>query len=446
MADAKGVAAGAAATLATLLLLPCMLVGSLGGMIVNMGGAGHASALASSDAICEESPAGTVTATAATGAGKDSDLPASSTADKLAAALAKAGYSKASAAGVMGNIQAESGFDPTVQNEYGFSGLVQTKPDNYMPWFHEHGYGDDWRNEDGQISFIVDNVGKNKALWNNVYLDTARSQGLQGVVDDDLFTTWRHATDPENAALAFFHGYERPNDSSWPTRQEYARTWYESDLFGRLTWTGKVTDGESVSRESSGGARTAEVACRTSSSSASSGGARTGKAGDAPMGLGDYSWLCDTKLKLCHDGDPGFDPSAFTSARYQCWWYALNRLWLLHDGDIANTDFQTAAPDGAAGKISAGLASNPEWTVSESPQPGDGVSMLGGALQGTASIGHIAVVEEVTEEGGKWKIRISEGNFDRAGGGRWDRYNGRELTQDEFAGAGRVFFRKNSWK
>ncbi|RSX49833.1 phage tail tip lysozyme [Bifidobacterium castoris] len=443
MANMKGMAAGAAAGLAALLLLPCMTVGSMGGMIVNMGGAGQQQSSTQS-AACEETQTGTVTPAAAAGSGT-SNIPASSTADKLAAALAEAGYSKAAAAGVMGNIQAESGFDPTVQNAYGFSGLVQTKPDNYMSWFHDHGYGDDWRNEDGQISFIVDNVGKNEALWNNVYLETARSQGLAGVVDDSLFATWRHAADPENAALAFFHGYERANDSSWRTRQEYARTWYESDVFARLTWTGKVTEGESVSRASSGVSHTTAVACRPSSSSVS-GGVRTGKAGDAPMGLGDYSWLCDTKLKLCHDGDPGFDPAAFTSARYQCWWYALNRLWLLHDGDIANTDFQAAAPDGAAGKISAGLASNAAWTVSETPQPGDGVAMLGGALGGTASIGHIAVVEEVTEQGGKWTIRISEGNFDPYGQGRWDRYNGRELSQDAFAGAGRVFFRKNSWK
>lgn len=73
------------------------------------------------------------------------------------------------------------------------------------------------------------------------------------------------------------------------------------------------------------------------------------------------------------------------------------------------------------------------------------VSQLGGALGGDTSVGHVAVVEDVKTEGGKWKIRISEGNCDGTGAGNWTGYRTRWLTQDQFAGA-QVFFRNGAWK
>ena len=59
------------------------------------------------------------------GEGADS---ANSNAIHLAQAFADAGYSKASTAGMLGNIQAESGFRPDVVNSIGATGLAQWYP------------------------------------------------------------------------------------------------------------------------------------------------------------------------------------------------------------------------------------------------------------------------------------------------------------------------------
>lgn len=163
-------------------------------------------------------------------------------------------------------------------------------------------------------------------------------------------------------------------------------------------------------------------------------------AGAAPTNTKDYTWLCKTDAKVCKEGDYGpFDWS--TKGNYQCTWYAFTRLWLIHNHDMV-------ALSGNGGQIASSLVGNKDWTVSDTPKPGDGVSQMGGALQGDTYYGHIAVVEEVKTTGGHWKIRISEGNYGPKGAsGDWKgRYNSRWIDQSEFAGTGKIFFRKNSWK
>lgn len=234
-------------------------------------------------------------------------------------------------------------------------------------------------------------------------------------------------------------GYERAGDTSGGNRARYARAWYESDTLRDLPF-------KTVSTPTAGAdtdmAAISDTACRTNGGAG--GNAEYGSIGGAPVNMHDYSWMCNTEVHVCKAGDPGalgYSPSL----GYQCWWYALNRLWMIHRHDISNDDFQQAAPNGYAGWISQGMAHMAGWETSASPHPGDGVSQLGGALGGSMSVGHIGVVEEVKNEGGRWRIRISEGNYGTDGSGPFTGYNSRWLSQDQFAGAGSVFFRKQSW-
>lgn len=195
------------------------------------------------------------------------------------------------------------------------------------------------------------------------------------------------------------------------------------------------TDGKTV---------TAACTAKKDKKSSKGGDAKYGSAGGAPDDTKDYGWMCKA-IGVCKDGD-GFDPSNTRLAypknvsRYQCVWYAWNRLGMIHGVEGWSTVL------GHGGQIAGNLKGLEGWTVDSFPHPGDGVSQLGGALGGTASIGHVAVVEDVKKDGDKWKIRISEGNWDDGGAGNWTAYHTRWLTQDQFAGQGDVFFRNDAWK
>ena len=39
---------------------------------------------------------------------------------------------------------------------------------------------------------------------------------------------------------------------------------------------------------------------------------------------------------MCHDGDYGPFTSFASGGHYQCYWYALVRLWVIHHHDVAN--------------------------------------------------------------------------------------------------------------
>ena len=177
----------------------------------------------------------------------------------------------------------------------------------------------------------------------------------------------------------------------------------------------------------------------------SCGGVQEGKAGDAPEGGGNYAWMCDA-TGICHDhdgldGEGGSLRNFYTNnfSRYQCVWYAWNRLAMIH-----GTEGWTFV-GGHGGQI-AGKAAAAGWTVSAVPKAGDGVSQFGGALGGDGECGHVAVVEEVKVTSDGWRIRISEGNWGVGGSGAWNGYNSRWLDSRAFAGAGRVFFRSPAWK
>ena len=216
---------------------------------------------------------------------------------------------------------------------------------------------------------------------------------------------------------------------------------------GRAIETGdsKNDDSGKKDKNKSGGKTvTAACAAKTSKSTGKGSSAKYGSAGGAPDGTTDYAWMCDA-IGVCKDGD-GFDPSNTRLAyphnyyRYQCVWYAWNRLGMIHGTKGWST------VQGHGGQIASNLKGLAGWTVDSSPQPGDGVSQLGGALGGSLDVGHVAVVEDVKKDGDKWKIRISEGNCDGTGAGNWTGYRTRWLTQDAFAGQSDMFFRNSAWK
>ncbi len=179
-------------------------------------------------------------------------------------------------------------------------------------------------------------------------------------------------------------------------------------------------------------------ACSTQAATA----VAAGKVGGAPENAHDYSWMCST-TGVCRDGD-GFSGDRIkyphNVGRYQCVWYAWNRLGMIHGLD--GWDWVL----GNGGDIARNLSGKPGWTVDATPHAGDGISQVGGALGGAPPYGHVAVVEEVQTSGDGWRIRISEGNYGTGGNGAWTGYNSRWLTQSQFAGAGNVFFRYNTWR
>ncbi|MBT1161780.1 CHAP domain-containing protein [Bifidobacterium sp. SO1] len=231
-------------------------------------------------------------------------------------------------------------------------------------------------------------------------------------------------------------------DKVWSITRSFITYIRDNDLYppsSSVTPDRKPSD--TAAGDADSGSSTTTVSCNASSSSSS---VVAGKVGGAPeggeKGRRDFGWLCSTDAKVCKDGDFGPFPSFASGGRYQCYWYALVRLWVIHDHDVSN--WGTAV----AGQIPGRLASDPEYTVDSTPHPGDGVAQYEGALGGDDKSGHVAVVEEVKKDADGWRIRISEGNYGTDGSGPWNGYNTRWLAQAQFKGAGSVFFRKNSWK
>ena len=421
------IAAGAAAAIAPILIMTTMTTSMLSGMGTIIATEAGNAAINASAADCEET---TETTVATISIGK---LEGDSTAARLANAFSKAGFSKEATAGMMGNVQWESGFRADSINEIGATGIMQWYPGSKITdWFNTQ---DDLKgrpatDEEGQIRMAVW-VGQDTSSWNNEFISKAKAEGMRAI-GDDLYRSWREASSPEDAALAWHWGFERADDSTGPRRQTAARGFYDKGLEG-LSFTGKPNSDNT--------AETTSTRCSTTNGG-SSGNVKAGSAGGAPDDTDNYAWMCSA-IGVCKDGD-GFEGSPKVKyphnvSRYQCVWYAWNRLGMIHGNDGWDTVM------GNGGVIASNLQGKPGWTVDGSPHPGDGVSQLGGALGGDTSVGHVAVVEDVKTEGGKWKIRISEGNCDGTGAGNWTGYRTRWLTQDQFAGA-QVFFRNGAWK
>lgn len=361
---------------------------------------------------------------------------------KVATMFANKNYSRASTAGVLGNLYAESGLDPTAASADNGYGIAQWTPrEKIRAWLDSNGHSDLSDSDvNGQALMLSETVASG---FNTHYVEAVKELGY-AVPDNDLYRMWTEASDAETAAIAFMGGYERPN---WSLRRDKervdaAKKYY--DMIGSITF--KVADGTTSSGSSSDSGSTESSSTATATSCTSS-DAEYGSVGNVPEGQHDFGWMCDWG-GICKDGD-GLDGEGNTRnfyhanvARYQCVWYAWNRLAMIHGSD----GWSFLSGNGGEIHIKAASASAPGWEVSDTPQPGDGVSQFGGALGGTTKYGHVAVVEKVEKTDSGWKILISEGNYNTDGSGPWNGFNTRWLTSEQFTDAGQVFFRYSGWE
>lgn len=402
------------------MLAPLALIVLFAGMLSFNGGAstssGAAAAHASSSDCIPASETGGGDSGSASATGGDR------TALRLAQEFADRGYSRESTAGMLANIQAESGFRADAVNaSSGAYGLGQWLPSSKIrTWLDSHGHGDmDIASEDAQILMLADGMAAGDG-WNNYYIEQFRGEGYR-TIDDSLYETWKRTDDPRAAAVAWMDGYERPGHTSAEARKraEYAASWYEN--VNGIEFTGKTQTNDA---DDDAGTRVCPADGQ--------GDAETGSVGGAPAGSGDFSWMCDSNQKICGPSDAGV---LYPHLEYghQCVWYAWNRLGMIHGND----GWSWVVGDG--GDIADNCKNVAGWEVDTTPHPGDGAS---GKTQPFAYTTHVAVVEEVADDPSGWKVRISEGNAD--GSASFDSYGSRWLTKTDMQGI--QFFRNTAWR
>lgn len=152
-----------------------------------------------------------------------SGIYGSSIQEKVWFAILDAGYSKEAAAGVMGNIEAESGFRTSIiEGGSGIGvGLCQwsfgrrTQLEAYAA-----SKGVDWTDENTQVEFLVGEI--------------TPGGGADGYATYQLVTykgyspnDWKNASSPEDAAIAFCWCFERPGTPRMDVRTQAARKYYE---------------------------------------------------------------------------------------------------------------------------------------------------------------------------------------------------------------------------
>lgn len=143
--------------------------------------------------------------------------------EKVWSAVVNAGYSEEAAAGVLGNIEAESGYDPTLieyGSEVGF-GLCQWsfgRRTNLEAYANSKGVSPS--DIDTQIEFLIGEITPGGGA--NGYA-TYQLLNYNGYSPDD----WINATTPEDAAIAFCWSFERPGIPRMDVRTEAARRYYE---------------------------------------------------------------------------------------------------------------------------------------------------------------------------------------------------------------------------
>lgn len=161
--------------------------------------------------------------------------------------LLSKGYSKASIAGVLGNVQGETGgtMDPdTVQIGGPAYGIVQWDGSSYPlvgpPTWDGKVYVQNLFNAAGITDAISSMSGQAKLLDWSMY----NGQWL-GIVEPASVSGFKGMTDPATAAYTFERNYERPKNTH-PERQGFAQEWYNK--FKDLTVTQPNNDIVSIAR------------------------------------------------------------------------------------------------------------------------------------------------------------------------------------------------------
>lgn len=349
----------------------------------------------------------------------------SETALHVANVFAAHGYSKAATAGVLGNLQAESGMraDHAEIGGGGF-GLAQWTPRSKIRvWFDAHGLGNVPDSDvEGQARMLAETA---ESSFNNVYLSQVQAEGVS-IINGSLKDTWLKTDDPQVAAITWMAGWERP---AWASRNEqFRRT--QAMMFYQQLGSVSFTAQPGVVSSSTG----RNDSCQTPDTNSNA--ATVGTVGGAPQrGLSDFGWMCQGSQHICSASDAGV-LYAHLEAGHQCVWYAWNRLAMIHGMDGWNW------VRGNGGEIGRNVRNQPGWTVDTSPRPGDGVSGNSAPFSGPPP-GHVAVVEEVVNDASGWRIRISEGNAD--GSASWNSYRGDRWISKAQAGD-ILFFRHQQWK
>lgn len=399
------------------LMVPLMTASLSGG--IHQGATGGASTTECTDtaAVSEATPAGTT----------ESDMGGN--VRKVAQALADAGVSKAAAAGVMGNIKAESEFNPRSVNSIGATGLVQWYPGSKIGvWAKHNGMGNrSILDMDVQLAMLINQEVKTATDW------------IPASKHDRFLKT----NDPKEAADLWFSGFERAGDSSGPARQKYAQQYYDGPVLAGLKFKAVSSVSGSAGSSSSGDAQPA--------SCESSGSTVYGKVGDAPLTYPNFSWMCKS-MGVCKAGDIGHYDYYFGNG-YQCTWYTWTRLAMIH----GTKGWTTGKPnhfkppwEGPASMIPGHLKTMKGWEVDDTPHPGDGLA--GWAWKWGSVNGHIVTVEEVKPSPDGYRVRVSEGNWGHGSGpcyngtGCWTSYVGnRWITKSEVQSGAAKFFRFKAW-
>lgn len=161
--------------------------------------------------------------------------------------LLSKGYSKASTAGILGNVQGETGgtMDPdTVQIGGPAYGIVQWDGSSYPlvgpPTWDGKVYVKNLFNAAGITDAISSMSGQAQLLDWSMY----NGQWL-GIVEPASVSGFKGMTDPATAAYTFERNYERPADTH-PERQGFAQEWYNK--FKDLTVTQPNNDIVSIAR------------------------------------------------------------------------------------------------------------------------------------------------------------------------------------------------------
>lgn len=324
------------------------------------------------------------------------------------------GFSGAGAAGALAVAMRESGFDPKAKNPGGgVAGIFQWS--GYSP-----GPNGNRIIAEGSIKAGDDST---LTMENELKLVGFELNGAYHKAK----TTVGNASDPTQAAKDWSVLFEGVPLSDGQSKVSQIEQWAKQacDQFNcesieaqpdKLAEGGDGTDSSNPSTTKNADS---SVQCMMSKNN-------TGANTDFKVGKGDYSWLCDTPVKICKSGDYGPIAAPY---RYQCVWYAWTRLYMLH----GNKDWSYTGNGGQIGQNATAHG----WTNPDKPAVGDGLSYYGLLGSSGSPIGHVMVIEKVEDDPSGWKITVSEGNSNCASSGCWEGYNGgRTMTKAQIEAAG----------